>query len=86
VELVVKKMASVVPDPGRWKPVKARKRKQSPGDSNRIPVRSGEARVWFYRNESTSSIDVYVRPADSGQNQKAASICFRISSRDFIGR
>jgi hypothetical protein len=54
------------------------------GAANRIRVRQGEAKVWFYRNES--SIDVYVRPADSGQNPKAASICFRISSRDFVGR
>jgi hypothetical protein len=65
--------------------VTARKRKQSAGASNRIQVRSGEAKVWFYRNRNESSIDVYVRPADSGQSQKAASICFRISARDFIG-
>ena len=62
----------------------AQKRKPAAGASNRILVRQGEAKVWFYRNES--SIDVYVRPADSGQNLKAASICFRISARDFIGR
>ena len=65
--------------------MKARKNKsQTGGDSNRVRVRQGEAKVWFYRNES--SIDVYVRPADSGQKQKAASICFRISARDFVGR
>ncbi len=68
--MVAKTVALVVPDSGRWKPVMARKRKESPGASNRIRVRQGEAKVWFYRNES--SIDVYVRPADSGQNQKAA--------------
>jgi hypothetical protein len=53
------------------------------GDSNRIRVRRGEARVWFYRNES--SIDVYVRPAKSA-GVEPAPICFRISARDFIGR
>jgi hypothetical protein len=63
------------------------KRAQS-GTSNSVRVRRGQARVWFYRNRNESSIDVYVRPAASGQNQPAngpAPICFRISARDFIG-
>jgi hypothetical protein len=77
-------VASVVRNSRGRQAVITRKRKQAPGASNRLRVRSGEAKVWFYRNES--SIDVYVRPADSGQNQKAASICFRISARDFTGR
>jgi hypothetical protein len=77
-------VAAMVPNSRGRNTVMAQKSKQTPGASNRIQVRSGEAKVWFYRNES--SIDVYVRPADSEQNQKAASICFRISTRDFIGR
>lgn len=39
-----------------------------------VRVRRGEAKAWFYRNES--SIDVYVRTADNKND--AAPICFRI--------
>jgi hypothetical protein len=61
-----------------------KRKSQATGASNRIRVRQGEARVWFYRNES--SIDVYVRSAEAGQTNKPAAIVFRISSRDFVGR
>lgn len=54
------------------------------GRSNTIRVRRGEAKVWFYRNPS--SIDIYVRPGKGGKEQGPAPICFRISSRDFVGR
>lgn len=53
------------------------------GSSQRVQVRRGQARVWFYRNDG--SIDVYVRPASEG-NDKPAPISFRISARDFVGR
>jgi hypothetical protein len=59
----------------------------SPGASKVVRVWRGEARVWFYRNES--SIDVYVKPVQRNQQSSGAGpapICFRISARDFVGR
>lgn len=61
-----------------------RRKLKGSGDSTYVRVRGGKAKVWFYRNES--SIDIYVRPETPGAKDKPASICFRISAQDFVGR
>jgi hypothetical protein len=81
----VAQVAALVPYPTGWTAVMGQKRKSQPGGTSKlVRVWRGKAKVWFYRNES--SIDVYVRPADSGTTNLAAPICFRISARDFTGR
>lgn len=59
-------------------------KRKSAGDSKLLRPWRGEAKVWFYRNES--SIDVYVKPVQPNQQSGPAPICFRISARDFVGR
>ena len=75
----------MVPLPGGRPAVRGARRgpRKSGGSSQVVRLRRGEAKVWFYRNPS--SIDVYVRPGKDGK-QSPAPICFRISSRDFVGR